>query len=52
MLLSMTPNERLLGWVNVGRPAHPQSSLEERAAIDIKTVATVLDGEAIVPFES
>ncbi|WP_394824106.1 nitroreductase [Pendulispora albinea] len=49
-LLAMAPNERLLGWVNVGRPARPLDS-EERPDIDLKAVAAVLDEKTILPFE-
>ncbi len=50
-LLSLGPNERLLGWVNVGHPARPLES-EERPDIDLKTVAAILDEAAILPFET
>ncbi|WP_394844398.1 nitroreductase [Pendulispora brunnea] len=49
-LLAMGPNERLLGWVNVGQPVRPLDS-EERPDIDLKAVAAVLDESAILPFE-
>ncbi|HWL86543.1 MAG TPA: nitroreductase [Polyangiaceae bacterium] len=50
-LLAMRPAERLLGWVNVGRPLRPLES-EERPDIDLRAVAAILDESAILPFEA